>query len=539
MNESNYPRIAALLGGALVVVLIAIVLASGMLFPPAGEEASPSPTMAGQQASASAPASEPLSSPTAAASELHGGSPSVPASEEPLPTTGPTTSPLPSATPAGPSATSAAVGWTRLDGFPQPRQNVASVTAGGPGFVAVATATVAGTDCPRGQVWTSADGRSWSSQASFGGAAMSAVVQLGLELYAFGFVAPWDCPAADDFGNNVWRSSDGQTWTQLPQPRDFPFDIVRDVTVAGDNMVIVGQRGEAGDDPNDVVASVWTSRDGIDWQPAAAPPQTSELHSAAALGTTVVGLGSSASWPLAWYSDDGGRNWQQARFPTGYLIRSIDVVATANRFVAVAEACCGRPMTSVGISFTSTDGRTWTASADPLRRATDRATALAGGVLALGEESRLSRDGASWSAGPPLPGFDRDTMLLASVAAGPTGVVAVSTGGAWFAPLDAFAPERWTEQPRPAAATTLGTGYEYRLYTHCGPAGAQVYFAGAAWLADPASTVDGGWPAGFRDPEDRGTLTQQSADSARYRSDQGGSVTFVRTDNPPPAPFCA
>ncbi len=136
-----------------------------------------------------------------------------------------------------------------------------SVTAGGPGLVAVGT-DWSGTDAA---VWISPDGLSWTrvpdDDAVFGGDGgqwMGGVAAGGPGLVAVG----WDFSGGDRDAA-VWTSPDGISWSRVPDEKavfggEGDQEMVS-VTVGGPGLVAVGWDG--GND----VAAVWTSPDGISW----------------------------------------------------------------------------------------------------------------------------------------------------------------------------------------------------------------------------------------------------------------------------------
>ena len=166
---------------------------------------------------------------------------------------------------------SAAAAWTSNDGIGWQRvahddaafggdvqQEMVSVTAGGPGLVAV------GSDFGRGSaaVWTSVDGLTWDrvphDAAVFGNGEwrpMHDVVAGGPGLVAVGY--------DDGLGAaTVWTSVDGLVWDRVPHDEGvFSTQGVsmRSVTVGGPGLVAVGYDDGLG------AAAVWTSIDGLVW----------------------------------------------------------------------------------------------------------------------------------------------------------------------------------------------------------------------------------------------------------------------------------
>ena len=155
------------------------------------------------------------------------------------------------------SATTAAAVWTSPDGFTWSRVPhdeavfgeavfggggqllMSSVTAGGPGLVAVGRHFDGGASADAA-VWTSPDGFSWSrvphDEEIFGGdAAMSSVTTVGSGLVAVG---------GDRAAAAVWTSPDGFTWSRVPHDEAVfgsdEFQWLTSVTAGGPGLVAVG-----------------------------------------------------------------------------------------------------------------------------------------------------------------------------------------------------------------------------------------------------------------------------------------------------------
>ena len=162
------------------------------------------------------------------------------------------------------------ISWSRVphdeavfggDGY----QEMLSVTAGGPGLVAV------GGEAKRtgvaAAVWTSPDGIIWSrvphDEAVFGGDGdemMWSVTAGGPGLVAVGVDAP-----GGDGDAAVWTSPDGIIWSRIPHDEAVfggdSYQIMRGVTAGGPGLVAVGVDGFGINSD----AAVWTSPDGIIW----------------------------------------------------------------------------------------------------------------------------------------------------------------------------------------------------------------------------------------------------------------------------------
>ena len=142
---------------------------------------------------------------------------------------------------------------------------MASVTAGGPGLVAVSS-DGSNHEAPTGRwsavVWTSVDGLSWSrvphDETVFGGEgdqSMTGVAVGGPGLVAVGHDGTGDAATAA-----VWTSVDGLGWTRVPDD-EAVFDAegaqwVGSVAVGGPGLVAVVEGSAEG---------VWASVDGLTW----------------------------------------------------------------------------------------------------------------------------------------------------------------------------------------------------------------------------------------------------------------------------------
>ncbi|NIA25677.1 MAG: hypothetical protein GWP04_08925 [Gammaproteobacteria bacterium] len=164
------------------------------------------------------------------------------------------------------------VTWTRVrgndaalggEGF----QQMFDVTAGGPGLVAVGMDS-AGGDMDAA-VWTSSDGLTWSrmseEDAALGGAdeqVMASVSAGGPGLVAVGMDS-----AGGGADAAVWTSPDGVTWTRVPGDEAVFGGVGRQemasVSAGGPGLVAVGS--DASGPGGDVDAAVWTSPDGVTW----------------------------------------------------------------------------------------------------------------------------------------------------------------------------------------------------------------------------------------------------------------------------------
>jgi hypothetical protein len=201
---------------------------------------------------------------------------------------------------------------------------VQSVTVGGPGLVAVGLAPFATRSVAA--VWTSPDGLSWSRVAytrkAFGSGLavsgslieMSSVTAGGPGLVAVG---------GPESAALVWTSVDGITWSQVPPDADFigPGDqSIRSIVAGGPGLVAVGTEGfqvpspsvQDGQSSYEQIVVVWTSRDGINW--SRVPHNESvfgggdvEMVDVVADGSNLIAVGSVCTETEVHIYDDGYR----------------------------------------------------------------------------------------------------------------------------------------------------------------------------------------------------------------------------------------
>ena len=177
----------------------------------------------------------------------------------------------------GPSLAATSAVWTSVDGIAWSRvahdeavfggAAMFSVTVGGPGLVAVGQTEGPRTD-EDAVVWTSVDGTTWTRVAHdemvFGGEGaqrMTSVTAGGPGLVAVGWREYFHSEYVS-LSAAVWTSPDGFTWSQVPHDETaFGGAVVSSVTATGPGLVAVGTRdSRSGPD-----AAVWTSVDGINW----------------------------------------------------------------------------------------------------------------------------------------------------------------------------------------------------------------------------------------------------------------------------------
>ena len=290
-----------------------------------------------------------------------------------------------------------------------------SVIATDSGCLAVGLAWGEGLESPvdAAAVWTSSDGVSWSriehDEDVFGAARMTSVTAGGPGFVAVG----WDGHPHGGEGNAVvWTSVDGVTWSRVPHGdaafgQQGDFTGMKEVVAGGPGLVAVGVSWSLHDDiPGP--AAVWTSVDGRDWSRV---PHHEALSAGGMAGVALGGPGLVAvggdGWghAMVWTSEDG---------LTWTLVPHDDAVfASDTGMAAVAATKAG--LVAVGsdevdrsaAAWTSVDGVEWTRVPDdpttfgghPHARIT---SVIAGGPgwIAVGTDGKES--GSGWEDLEPM-----------------------------------------------------------------------------------------------------------------------------------------
>jgi hypothetical protein len=157
--------------------------------------------------------------------------------------------------------------WTRIHDdavFGRPGDlTIVSVTAGGPGLVAVGYEE--SVDYAGAAVWVSADGYAWTrvpyDEAAFGGAGDQRI--LSVSAGGPGLVAVGYDVSGDDSDGAVWVSADGYAWTRVDDGAVLGGtgnQSIVSVIAGGPGLVAVGSEGLEDSD-----AAVWVSADGYTW----------------------------------------------------------------------------------------------------------------------------------------------------------------------------------------------------------------------------------------------------------------------------------
>jgi hypothetical protein len=206
---------------------------------------------------------------------------------------------------------------------------------------------LAGSEQGRAAMWTSTDGRTWTSigDPSFSEGAITRVVATASGLVAFGRRGP-------EGSGGIWISSDGVEWLAATNPSGND--------VASGLRAVGGYEGRAvavvsADDG--VATSIWETTGRAEWTQVATLRSTPSIARIAGGPRGWVAIGDG----VAWHSADG-RSWTRA---TSGPDVAADLIADDAGFVAVGwigslpGETCGDQRPFAGHTWTSSDGRTW------------------------------------------------------------------------------------------------------------------------------------------------------------------------------------
>lgn len=299
-------------------------------------------------------------------------------------TPGPTVSPAPE------------LSWERVEGFPETLESrgIATVVAGGPGFVAVGPDELMGS-----LVWISTDGRDWTAvpqTPDFATAGIAALVAADGRVLAVGR----ETSDVDTFLAAAWISEDGTTWRRVEGGPDLQDSQLIDVVATDDGFVAIG--GLPGAD----AAAVWTSADGETWQRVPDQPEFEHAFMWAVTeggpGLVAVGWRRNPEPDLAVWTSIDGQEWTLAPDPPGGEgFQGRDVIELDGSLVMVGDLVFG----GEAGAWVSPDGVTWEpAEADDsfAEALMVSVTTVPGGLMAVGSRGEdagiwTSADGRSWT----------------------------------------------------------------------------------------------------------------------------------------------
>ncbi len=128
----------------------------------------------------------------------------------------------------------------------------------------------------KNDVWKSSDGVTWTevttAQSKFTERYHHSVVEFNNELYLIGGEG-----SGSSLKNDVWKSSDGATWTEVTTAQSkFTERIGHSIVEFNNELYLIGGEGSGSSFKNDV----WKSLDGVTWtEVTTAQPKFAERHS--------------------------------------------------------------------------------------------------------------------------------------------------------------------------------------------------------------------------------------------------------------------
>ena len=154
-----------------------------------------------------------------------------------------------------------------------------------------------------------------------------------------GLVAVGDATPTNHGGAEVWLSSDGREWEQVPDQDAFQASRINAIAERDGLLVAVGSHRGDGDD----VPAAWRSSDGRQWTRVDLSPVPGAIEDVAVGPEGFVGVGSSTDGELratAWLSADGDTWAMQTLDATGGVVAT-EVAVNRLGFVAVGTSTIG------------------------------------------------------------------------------------------------------------------------------------------------------------------------------------------------------
>jgi hypothetical protein len=334
-------------------------------------------------ASSPAPSASPSASPSAGRSAAPASSPAITPSPSPSPSptaspfTPPTPPPSPSTPAVGlaPSGPWSAVQWIDAGKLPLGPTEI-TIRGWSGGYVAFEQSPGSdenGDNLPVViHASASSDGVHWSAPTTLktdfaGNLAISTIVEGPSGLLALGY------PYGDTCGGPptltaMWTSPDGRSWARLAMPKAFSGATVETIAGGGAGFIALGTKSDG------TTQAIWTSPDGRAWTARRLPTVSSGTLALDGVtsfddGFVLVGSvlgeegcgGAAHVKAAAWFSVDGG-SWTRADLPgaSSDPNAGLEVSRIGGQLLATQSL----PTSAPSHAWTSTDGKTWTATAD-------------------------------------------------------------------------------------------------------------------------------------------------------------------------------
>ncbi len=222
----------------------------------------------------------------------------------------------------------------------------------------------------KNDVWKSSDGANWEqvpkptdSSLIFSTRFAHQVVVLGGDMYLIGgFDRSPDSGATERFRSDVWKSSDGQNWTKITESK-FSGRQSHQVVVKGEDMYVLG-----GFNGYTFFNDVWKSSDGENWTQISIRAEFSQRtsHQVIEMNGTIyliggVNEGTSEYKNDVWSSTDG-THWIEVS-PQNNNPADTKFSPRGNHRVAVIDGTMyvigGNSGKRLNDVWSSTDGKTW------------------------------------------------------------------------------------------------------------------------------------------------------------------------------------
>lgn len=178
------------------------------------------------------------------------------------------------------------------------------------------------------EVWSSPDGKEWTLAAEHAGwtpRIASAAVEFKGRMWILGGTENYYFGDDKSLKNDVWSSADGKTWTQATADAGWAPRAYHQAAVLGDKIYVFGGGNYV--PKYSAFNDVWSSADGKTWtkETDAAPWSPRMWFSAVTYRDRIWVLGGwsktpNTNWGDVWYSKDG-KEWKELKTPPAWKAR--------------------------------------------------------------------------------------------------------------------------------------------------------------------------------------------------------------------------